>query len=156
MRSSYRIKPRLPAFASPSIGTVVLLLVIAVAGCGPTATAVRVLGPLPLGADRAIFVTAARQKKEIVRALRGAGFDVADRVADGSSLLRVTLGVEQGSRPCGTLNNVRYQLRVQGRDVIVAEAKGWTGSCEPNVFDEVSREIKRRMAEMKTQERQGQ
>ena len=130
----------------------VLGLSIALAGCAPTVPEVQVLTPLPRGADPALFVTAARQKEEITRGLRGAGFRVVDHIEESPYLLRVTIGVDQGSQPCGTLNNVRYDLRSEGRSVIVAEAKGWTGSCDPNVFDAVSREFRRRVVEMTGQE----
>lgn len=135
-------------------GHIGLVLSITLAGCTPTAPEVRVLAPLPRGIDPAVFVTAARQKEEIARALRGAGFQVVDRVDDSPYLLRVTVGVDQGSQPCGTLNNVRYELRSEGTSVIVAEAKGWTGSCEPNIFDAVSGALRRRVVEMTGQEGQ--
>ena len=154
MRSPRRIEPRSLIRMPTYVGVLILLLRV-LAGCGPTAPEVRVLGPVPQAVDRAIFVTASRQKERVVRAMRGAGFEIVDRIQNASALLRVTVGVEQGSRPCGTLNNVRYALRVQGRTVIVAEAKGWTGSCEPNVFDEVSQEIKHRMVEVMAQEGRG-
>lgn len=137
-----------------SFGHLALVLSIVLGGCAPTAPEVRVLAPLPRGVDPAMYLTAARQKEEIARALRGAGFQVVDRVEDSPYLLRVTIGVDQGSRPCGTLNNVRYELRLQGRTVVEAEAKGWTRSCEPNIFDAVSRELRRRVVEMTTQEGQ--
>jgi len=114
----------------------------------PTAPEVHVLSQLARGIEPVIYVTAARQKDEITRALRAAGFRVVDRVSESSYLLRATLGVAQDSRPCGTLNNVRYELRAQGRTVISAEAKGWTGACAPNVFDAVSRELRRHVVEM--------
>ncbi len=58
----------------------------------------------------------------------------------------MTLGIDQRSRPCGTLNNVRYALRRGGQTLIEVEAKGWTGSCEPNVFDDASRALRRQLA----------
>ena len=130
----------------------VLGLSILLGGCTPTAPEVQVLAPLPHGADPALFVTAARQKEEIARALHRAGFQVVDRVDESPYLLRVTIGVDQGSQPCGTLNNVRYEIRLEGSSVIVAEAKGWTGSCEPNIFDAVSCELRRHVVEMTGQE----
>lgn len=132
------------------------MLTIAAGGCAPTAPQVRVLAPLPRAGDAAIYLTAARQKEEIARALRAAGFRLAERVDETPYYLRVTIGSDQGSRACGTLNNVRYDLRLQGRSAVVAEAKGWTGSCEPNIFDAVSRELRRHVVEAASREGQVQ
>lgn len=130
---------------------VVNALTVTLVGCAPTAPEVHIFEPLPRGIEPAIYLTAALQKEAILRTLRDAGFHLVDHMADGAYLLRITLGVSQGSRPCGTLHNVRYQLRFQGRTMVEAEAKGWTGSCEPNVFDAISREMRRCIVETTTQ-----
>jgi hypothetical protein len=123
----------------------ILLLGIALAGCSPVAPEVRVFEPLPQGINTPIYVTAARQKEEIKHALHDAGFHIVDRLEDSLCFMRVTIGVDQGSQACGTLNNVRFQLRSEGRNVAEASAKGWTGSCQPNVLDELSREMRREL-----------
>ncbi len=128
-----------------------LLLSIFLAGCSPIAPEVRIFETLPRSIDTPIYVTAARQKGEIIRALRDAGFHIVDHMEDSLRLMRVTIGADQGSQPCGTLNNVRYQLRFEGRNVAEASAKGWTGSCQPNIFNEVSREMRRRLFGTTTQ-----
>ncbi|HSP96998.1 MAG TPA: hypothetical protein VL049_07100 [Candidatus Dormibacteraeota bacterium] len=132
--------------ARPAAAAARLVLLAAVGACGPTPAAVRVSEPLPSGAP-VLVVTAARQKDAIERALRAVGFAVDDRPRQGDYLLRVTLGVDQGARACGTLNNVRYELRRDGRTLIEVEAKGWTGTCEPNVFDDASRALQRQVSE---------
>jgi hypothetical protein len=128
-----------------------LLLSIFLSGCSPITPEVRLFGTLPQGIDTPIYVTAARQKNEIISALRGAGFHIVDHMDDSLPFMRVTIGTDQGSQPCGTLNNVRYELRFEGRDVAEATAKGWTASCKPNIFDEVSREMRRRLFGTTTQ-----
>ncbi len=122
-----------------------LLVCSAVAACGPTAPAVYVAEPLPAEPPPVVQVTAAKQKDAIVRALRAAGVQIGDHAAP--YLLRVTLGVDQGSKPCGTLNNVRYAVRREGRTLLEVTAKGWTGTCVPNVFDEASQALQRQLAE---------
>src|SRR5690242_19070785 len=113
-----------------------------VTACSQTEPSVRVISPLPRGKEPAMYLTAARYKAEIDHALRAAGFQMTDVQTDGSYLLRVTVGMDQSSQPCGTLNNVRYSVRAAGRELIEAVAKGWTGKCEPNVFDSASRELR--------------
>jgi hypothetical protein len=125
---------------------------VLVGGCSATAPEVMVRAPLGRGMDPPITVVAAQQKGRIVESLRAAGFVIADGAQDDPYLLRATLGVDQRSQACGTMNNVRYDLRHQQRTLITAEAKGWTGSCAPNVFDELSRALRRRMLEAAAQE----
>lgn len=117
-------------------------------GCGPTAPVLDVLEPLPAGAPPRMRVTAAQQKERIVAALHAAGVQVSD--GDAPYLLRVTLGVDQGRRECGTLNNVRYALRREGRTLLEITAKGWTGTCLPNVFDDASRLLQRHLLDTST------
>lgn len=125
-----------------------LLATVIVAGCAEKTPQIRVIEQLPRGTDPIIFVTAARQKDEIVHALRAAGFHLVDTQVDGAYLLRVTVGIDQDSQACGTLNNVRYALRSEKRDIIEAVAKGWTGTCSSNVHDTVSRELRQRVVEI--------
>ena len=42
---------------------------------------------------------------------------------------------------CGQKHNVSYSLAVHGSNVMVIKARGWTGSCEPNMFDEMSAKL---------------
>jgi hypothetical protein len=76
-------------------------------------------------------------------ALRRAGIVVVDDLLESSHQLRVTLGVDKSFRDCGTLNNVKYAMRLQRRTLLELAGRGWTGECQPNVFDEMSRELAR-------------
>lgn len=134
-------------------GLLFILAATILPGCSETATHIRIIEPLPRGQEPSIYLTAARHKNEIGRFLQTAGFQIADTQTDNTYLLRVTVGIDQGSQACGTLNNVRYALRKNNRDVIEATAKGWTGTCEPNVFNAVSRELRQRIAELIKDER---
>jgi hypothetical protein len=91
--------------------------------------------------DCRLFLVAAQQKAEISASLRSVGFQLADDLLDAPYFLRVTLGNEQGSRSCGALQNVKYSLRRDGIEVLSIAGKGWSGSCQPNVFDLASREL---------------
>jgi len=91
--------------------------------------------------DRRLFLVAAQQKKEIAASLDAAGFEIADNLLHAAYFLRVTLGNEQGFRSCGTLQKVKYSLRSEDREVLLITTKGWTGSCQPNVFDLASRDL---------------
>ena len=97
--------------------------------------------PLPT-----VYLVAARQKPRIADSLRSARVRVADDVLDAPMLLRVTVGDEKGFRDCGTRNNVKYSLRVGGAEILGLAAVGWTGTCEPNVFDELSARLARALS----------
>lgn len=122
-----------------------ILLMLWLSGCSPITPKVQVFEPLNDVGDKPIFVTAARQKDGVKQALRNAGFQVADRIEDSLWLLRVTIGEDQDSKGCGTLNNVRFQLHSEGKDIAEANAKGWTGLCQPNIFDNISQEMWRQL-----------
>ncbi len=122
-----------------------LLLASSISGCSSAKPEINVFEALPKGRETPIFVTAARQKDEVKKALRDAGFHIIDRMEESERLMRVTIGVDQGEEACGTLNNVRFQLRFEGRNVAEASAKGWTGSCQPNILEELSRDMWRRL-----------
>ena len=91
--------------------------------------------------DRRLFLVAAQQKEEIAASLDAAGFEIVDNLLKAAYFLRVTLGNEQGFRSCGTLQKVKYSLRSEDREVLMITTKGWTGSCQPNVFDLASRDL---------------
>ena len=91
--------------------------------------------------DCRLFLVAAQQKAEISASLSAAGFELEDSLLTAPYFLRVTLGNEQGSRSCGALQGVKYSLRRDGAEVLLVAGKGWSGSCQPNLFDLASREL---------------
>ena len=96
--------------------------------------------------ERTLFVVAARQKPRIVRSLAQAGFDVRPNLLEARGYLRVTVGGGQGWRTCGTRNNVKFSLKREGMPLLELVEKGWTGTCEPNVFDVMSARLMREIA----------
>jgi hypothetical protein len=108
-------------------------------------------GILPAKRDGALFLVAARQKPRIAESLRLAGFEPAADLLDAQFLLRVTVGNEKGFRDCGTLNNVKYSLRMEGQTILEITGSGWTGTCSPNLFDDLSQRL-RKSLEAGTQE----
>lgn len=84
---------------------------------------------------------APRQKPRIAEALTEAGFGIAMDLLETPLFLRVTVGNEKGFRSCGTRNNVKFALRREGNTVLEFTEAGWTGSCEPNVFDMLAKRL---------------
>lgn len=132
-------RPDRAAAARRLVARLVPVLVVA---CVTTTPRVTVLEALPPGPEPLLYVTTARQKAEVVAALRAAGLRLADRPGATPYVLRVTIGIDQGATACGTLNSVRYALRRDRRTVIEIDARGWTGTCEPNVLAALSQALR--------------
>jgi len=49
------------------------------------------------------------------------------------------------------LNNVKFQLRFEGRTVAEANGKGWTGTCQPNILTDMSHDLWRKLFEAQIQ-----
>ena len=126
-----------------SIRSILLALVLTLPACGTVPPTPTTQGTLVLEAEPSFYVTAAKQKPAVVDALRRAGIVVVDDLLESSHQLRVTLGVDKSFRDCGTLNNVKYTIRLQRRTLLEFAGRGWTGECQPNVFDEMSLELAR-------------
>lgn len=128
----------------------VCLAAIALAGVACAGSRPEAARPDPIEAAAAaaretsnhrVFVMAVRQKPRIVESLTAAGILVSPDLLEAGFTLRVSVGIDQGWKSCGTRNNVEYSLRRKG--VIVSEfvQKGWTQTCTPNVFDVLSRQL---------------
>jgi hypothetical protein len=120
----------------------VLLLLVLSAACTSTVPATVTRGPLgPVMTNPRIFVSAANQSVRIVRSLRDAGFTVKEGFRDVDYTLEVRIGDSRASRECGSVNNVIYILNQSGQQFMIIKGRGLTGSCSPNVFDDMSRKL---------------
>ena len=86
---------------------------------------------------RTIFVVA-RDQAAVAESLEQAGLTVTQDAAAAGYVLRVDLGGKRASSGCGTVHNVRYELGYGALDVLEIKARGWTGSCKPNVYEQMS------------------
>jgi hypothetical protein len=93
--------------------------------------------PIDKGAN--IFVVAQVQRERIVKSLVDAGLNVSDEWAVDDYSLTVSVGRWRGSSDCRGVSNVAYVLNGGGRRLMVIKARGATDTCEPNVFDDMSR-----------------
>jgi hypothetical protein len=118
----------------------VLLLLPSCSSVPPTVT----YGPsMAITGERVIAVTTRTQLNRIERSLRDAGFDTGGDWGGTSYGLEVRLGSARSSKDCGTMNNVVYTLRKGPQRVLEIKARGMTGSCSPNVFDDMSQTLAR-------------
>ena len=120
----------------------VLLVLVLSAACTSTVPATVTRGPLgPVIANPRIFVSAPNQSERIVRSLRDAGFTVKEGFRDIDYMLEVRIGDSRARRECGSVNNVIYILNQSGQQFMIIKGRGLTGSCTPNVFDDLSRKL---------------
>lgn len=122
-----------------------------ISGCSQIKPEAEVFAELPQGRETPIFITAARQKEGCKQALRQAGFRIVDNLEESERLLRVTIGIDQDTKACGSLNNVKLQLRFEGRTVAEVSGKGWTGTCQPNILTDLSRDLWRKLFDPQSQ-----
>ena len=116
-------------------------LALSMACSSPVAPTTTVEPHSPLERGAALYVTANRQRPRVVQALRSAGLKTTDQMQSGTYTLVVKVGKSRGSQPCGTTNNVVYDLRSAGGRVLVIKGRGQTGTCKPNVLDDMSKKL---------------
>jgi hypothetical protein len=110
--------------------------------CTPTRPQVHFRGEFSGSLERVVYLVAARQKEQIAHSLRQARITVTDDLLAAPFYLRATVGNDKGFRKCGTFNNVKFSLRRSGQEVLLVSASGWSGTCDPNVFDEMSKTLR--------------
>ena len=124
------------------LAVVVFLTFVFVFGCTsyvpPTVT--RALAT-PMKANPRFFILARFQNWRIAESLRNAGLTAAHSVANADYTLDVRVGQNRRSTSCGSIHNVAYLLRSEGRFVMVIKGRGLTGHCSPNIFDAMSQKL---------------
>ena len=99
---------------------------------------------VPVEGPKVVFLAASEQDDRIAEALRAAGFEVAPKWKTGEYKLRVDVGGVRANRDCGSSNNIRYLLLQQGQrnsEGLQLKGRGWTGTCDPNIFDAMSEKL---------------
>lgn len=91
--------------------------------------------------DAAIFVIASQQREAIVASLEKAGARLSPDPEGMDYALDVQLGQNRAIKNCGSVHNVSYSLTRAGRRLMVIKGRGATGTCDPNIFDDMSREL---------------
>jgi hypothetical protein len=109
-------------------------------GCSSAGVApkVKVMEGFPGSKPRTIAVQSEQDQASVVASLEQAGFQVKPDSGSAAFLLRVSVGTNRAKASCGRVNNVRYSLDTAGSTVLEIQARGWTGTCSPNVYDEMS------------------
>ena len=101
---------------------------------------VTLLPEAPLGTSAAIYLIALKQPERVATSLTAAGFQITDDYFSDAYSLTVNVGNSRSVQGCGSVNNVEYVLS-RGEQLVVIKGRGRTGSCEPNIFDDMSRKL---------------
>lgn len=135
-------------------------LLLAATACSAVPATVTHQASLALEPDPLIYVSAQHERARVDESLRRAGLRLTTGT-DAEYVLLVDTGSQKSSQDCGELRNVRYQVRVvprssgkagfsplsltvgDDRPALEIKARGWTGSCDPNVYDEMSDSLAR-------------
>ncbi len=121
-----------------ALALLLLLQTACVANVAPTITN---RAPIRLDPNGGIYVVAREQREQIVESLQNAGITLASDLGSMSYALEVRLGSGRGAQACGYTNNVAYILTAAGQRLMEIKGRGPTGSCDPSIFDEMSREL---------------
>ena len=97
--------------------------------------------PIPIKQGANIFVLASKQRDRIVESLINAGLNASDDWTGSGHSLKVAIGSSRSSTACGSVQNVSYTLTAGGSRFMVIKGRGATGSCEPNIFDDMSKKL---------------
>jgi hypothetical protein len=95
----------------------------------------------PLNSGPAIFLQARVQRPRIAESLRNAGVRLAESFAEADYILNVNVGRRHKNQTCGGSSNIAYVLDGRGRHLIVIKGRGLTGTCTPNIFDDMSHKL---------------
>lgn len=116
-----------------------LLLALATGCASHVPATVTMPAIAPIDGRLPIFLIAPLQRAGIRKSLHAAGLKTLKRPRRDGYTLDVRLGSIRSSRPCGSLRNVAYVLKDAGVRIMIIKGRGVTGSCSPNIFDELSR-----------------
>ena len=119
----------------------VLIFSITVMACSNVPPKITTPAMEPIDVSKPFYVVAERQKSEIEKALEKAGIKVSDSAFDAEYHLRVQVGTSRRTLDCGSVNNVIYAVMHRGIEVLGMKGRGPTGSCEPNIFDQMTQAI---------------
>ena len=95
----------------------------------------------PLDANPAIFLQANAQRPRIAESLRKAGVRLAESYSEADYILNVKVGKRRKTQACGGSSNIAYVLEGRDRHLMVIKGRGLTGTCAPNVFDDMSQKL---------------
>ena len=118
---------------------VLVAVILGLAACANTVPPRTDWGPAQeLNLEPRIFVSASSQLERTKESMTKNRFTLVDSERDANYLLEVDIGSPRAPLDCGATNDVSYTLSAGAERVIVIKGRGKTGTCEPNVLDDMS------------------
>ncbi len=125
-----------------AIAIAIATQVVLVSGCtSPVPPTVTRAPTTPLKENPAIFLQASVQNPRIAESLRKAGVRLSESYAEADYILNVNVGRRHNNQICGGSSNIAYVLDGRGGRLMVMKGRGLTGTCVPNVFDDMSQKL---------------
>jgi hypothetical protein len=89
----------------------------------------------------AIYLQANVQRLRILDSLRNARIRIAESFEEADYILTVDVGNRRVNMKCGGMHNIVYILSDNGLPLMEIKARGLTGDCMPNAFDDTSQTL---------------
>jgi hypothetical protein len=117
----------------------IALQVALVSGCtSPVPPTVTRPPTTSLKVHPAVYLQANVQRPRILDSLRNARIRIAGSFEEADYILTVEVGKRRVNMKCGGMHNLVYTLGGNGRQLMGIKGRGLTGSCIPNIFDDMS------------------
>jgi len=122
-----------------ALAVVIAMQVVLVSGCtSPVPPTVTRAPPTPLKANPSIYLQAGVQRPRVAESLRNASVRLTETFSEADYILTVNVGRRRRTQTCGGSSNVAYILDGRSSHLMVIKGRGLTGTCAPNVFDDMS------------------
>jgi hypothetical protein len=130
---------RAPRSSRAGAAALVIAAILGLAACANTVPPRTDWGPSrELNLEPRIFVTASSQLERTKESMTKNRFTLVGSEREANYLLQVDIGSPRDPLDCGATNEVTYTLSAGPERVLVIKGRGKTGSCEPNVLDDMS------------------
>ena len=117
------------------------LLLLITMGCANVAPRVTFAATEPIDIERPFFLVVNRDGEQVEKALSKEGVKITNANLDSIYELRVRVGRNLSREKCGSVHNVSYEVLDRGMRVMIIKGRGPTGSCQPNIFEQMSKEL---------------
>ncbi len=103
----------------------------------------RVIGTLRVAKPPRIFLTANEEEEKIAKALRDAGLIFAESLDEADLVVVAKLGRIRLRVRCGSIRDLKLQVKQKKQIKLVIAARGYTGECPIEIIDDCAAEFAR-------------
>jgi hypothetical protein len=130
---------RAPRASRSGAAAVLVAAILGLAACANTVPPRTTWGPShAINLEPRIFVAASSQLERTKESMTKNRFTLVPSEREANYLLQVDIGSPRAPLDCGATSDVSYTLSAGSERVLVIKGRGKTGTCEPNVLDDMS------------------